>query len=78
MGILDFDSVFDLLDPSRKGYLTAVQIHKFDETLHLTPICTQHVEASIAQICGAKGPGTVNRFQFVQVGLFTLKHLALW
>ena len=38
MGIQDFDTIFDILDPSRRGVLNAEQLRQFDENLHFNPL----------------------------------------
>ena len=67
MGILDSDSVFNILDPARRGYLTVDQVHQFDETLHFSPLGIGQLRAGVAQVCGAQNDGKVYRQQFMQV-----------
>jgi len=67
MGILDFDAVFDILDPARLGYMTVDQIREFDTTLHFTPLIKPQVEAAIRHVCGVKSAGCVNKVHFMKV-----------
>ena len=50
MGIVDFDSVFDLLDPAQHGYVTWEQVRQYDEVLHLTPLDPMQVKAAVQQV----------------------------
>ncbi len=38
MGIQDFDSIFHILDPARRGVINAEQVKQIDATLHFTPL----------------------------------------
>ena len=38
MGIQDFDTIFDILDPWRRGVLNAEQLRHFYESLHFNPL----------------------------------------
>ena len=67
MGILDFDSVFDILDPARREFLTASEIQLFDESLHFSPLCTSQIQAGVTQVCGTTADGKIYRKHFVQV-----------
>lgn len=67
MGMLDFEAVFDILDPAHLGYITVDQIQEFDTTLHFTPLIKPQVEAAVRQICGVKSPGRVNKWNFMKV-----------
>ena len=67
MGILDFDAVFDILDPARSGYITVDKLQEFDTTLHFTPLIKSHIEIAVDQICGVKSEGRVSKVLFVKV-----------
>ncbi|XP_064633679.1 golgin subfamily A member 4-like [Lineus longissimus] len=67
MGIPDFSRVFDVLDPSCRGYLTADNIQSFHETLHFTPITKDQVNSAISQICGKSSEGRVHKEFFIKV-----------
>jgi hypothetical protein len=66
MGIVDFDSVFDLLDPAQHGFVTWEQVQQYDEVLHFTPLDPAQVKAAVQQICGADQT-RVPRKHFVKV-----------
>lgn len=67
MGVLDFDAVFDVLDPARRGTLGVDQIHMFDGTLHFTPLAADQVKASVHWICGKNSQGNVKKEDFAKV-----------
>ena len=73
MGILDFDSVFDMLDPAQRGYITSEQVQEYDSALHLTAaLCPAQVKAAIQQVCG-EAEQRVTRKYFVLVSIkFTI------
>ncbi|XP_053377355.1 trichohyalin-like isoform X2 [Mercenaria mercenaria] len=65
MGVHDFEAMFDTVDLTRKGVVTAEQLHEFCENLYYTPICIQHIEGAIKVVCGSSG--MVTRQEFLDV-----------
>lgn len=65
MGILDFDNIFDVLDASRRGYLSLAQVQQFDEALNFSSMDPRQVEAGVRQVCGPKQE--IEKEQFYQV-----------
>lgn len=53
MGIKDFTAFFDSIDATCKGFITAGQLHKFYESVYLSTIQVDHVEAAVGHICGS-------------------------
>ena len=72
MGIVDFDSVYDLLDPAQHGSVSWEQVQQYDEVLHLTPLDPAQVQASVEQVCGA-GQTRVPRKHFVTVSSASMR-----
>ena len=66
MGIVDFDSVYDLLDPAQRGTVSWQHVQQYDEVLHLTTLDPLQIKAAIQQVCGA-GETQVPRKHFVTV-----------
>ena len=67
MGIQDFVSVFDRLDPARRGYATVDQLVALHESVYFTPVAYDHVEAAVLQVCGPGHGGKVKRDAFLAV-----------
>jgi Ca2+-binding EF-hand superfamily protein len=65
MGVHDFEGMFDTIDLSRKGVVTADQLHVFCEDLYFSPICIQHIEGAIRVVSGSSG--MVTRREFLDV-----------
>lgn len=65
MGVQDFEALFDTIDLTRKGFVTAEQLHEFCEKLYLTPVCVQHIDGAIKVVSGSSG--MVTRREFLDV-----------
>ncbi|XP_035826163.1 uncharacterized protein LOC101847194 [Aplysia californica] len=66
MGILDFETVFDELDSSRKGYVTIDQVKYFLESIFEDIADDKHVYLSVEKICGP-GSETIPKERFYLV-----------
>jgi len=65
MGVQNLESMFDMIDLSRKGLVTQEQLHEFVEALYFVPVCVQHVEGAMKLMCQA--PNSVTRREFLDV-----------
>ncbi|XP_052249024.1 uncharacterized protein LOC127856876 isoform X2 [Dreissena polymorpha] len=65
MGVKDFESMFDTIDISRKGTITVEELRQFCELLYFAPVCIQHVEGAVKQVC--ENPAVVRRREFLDV-----------
>ena len=65
MGVHDFEGMFDTIDLTRKGVVTAAQLHEFCEDLYFSPVCIQHIEGAIKVVSGSSG--MVTRREFLDV-----------
>ncbi|ESO89984.1 hypothetical protein LOTGIDRAFT_164683 [Lottia gigantea] len=67
MGIKDYNMIFDELDRSCHGFLTADQLQEFHKSVYLTTIPLAQINTVIKQICGASSVGKVTRDLFLVV-----------
>lgn len=65
MGVHNFETMFDMIDLTRKGSVSLEQVHTFCETLYFAPVCIQHVDGAINLICHA--PNMVTKREFLDV-----------
>lgn len=67
MGVVDLASVFDLLDLSRRGYITVEQVRRFLASVHIASLCDAQLSAALAQTCGTSAPARINKPHFIKV-----------
>ena len=46
----EFEAIFNLLDPSCRGYIDSEQLQEFHKAFYFTPINADQVEATIHQV----------------------------
>ncbi|XP_071784125.1 uncharacterized protein [Asterias amurensis] len=61
----EFEAIFNLLDPSCRGYVDSEQLQEFHKAFYFTPINADQVEATIHQVCN--GGDRCPKFCFLDV-----------
>ncbi|XP_022097553.1 trichohyalin-like isoform X2 [Acanthaster planci] len=61
----DFEAIFDLLDPTCRGFVDANQLQEFHKAFHYTSINADQIDAAISQVCS--GGNRCPKFCFLDV-----------
>jgi len=67
MGIQDFNIIFHQLDTSCKGFVTTDQLHEYYDTVVLSPLSYDQIQAAVLETCGHQAGGRIYHENFLEV-----------